>query len=82
MVGLGVSYCLGCMLTLGCWYWVFVLVFPWLLQALFFTVVSLGISEKLQALNVSERLQALSFVVVLKVFFFLPWGIGMWETPL
>ena len=86
MIGLGVLYCWGCMKALGCWYWVSPLVSPWLLQALFVAVVSLGVSKWLQALDMSERLQAflqaLSFVVALKVYFFLPWGVGMWKTPL
>ena len=52
MVSWDVLYCLGCMVTLGCWSLVFVLVFSLLLQALFFAVVSLGVSERLQALSI------------------------------
>ena len=51
MVSLGVLYCMGCMVTHGCRSWVFVLVFPWLLRALFFVVVLLGGPERLQALT-------------------------------
>ena len=82
MSGVGVSYCLGCMEALGCWSWVFALVSPWLVQALFVVVVFLGTSERLQALFYLKRLQALFFVVVLNVFSFLPWRNGMWKTPL
>ena len=82
------------MVTLGFWSCMFVLVFPWLLQALFFVVVSLDVSERSQSLSFTGvsysgpgrlqagGLQALSFVVVLMMCFFLHWGIGMWETPL
>ena len=73
---------MDCRVTLGCWFLVFVLVFSWLLQTLFFAVVSFGGPGRLQALFVAvfshaDGLQALSSVVVLIMCLFLHRGTGM-----
>ena len=69
MISLGVLYCMACMVMLGCWSWVFVLVFPCCCKHCFLwdchMVVLEGCKQFFVVFCGAEGLQALSSVVVL-----------------